>query len=157
MLYPLSYEASDHECTDAAATAATRYRSASEGEAFVGRIGQLSGFALECPDPVALAAFYSQVTGWPVVFSSPECCSIGDRDDFHLSFQRSVDYRPPTWPDPHSSMQFHLHLRVDDLDIAEAAVTDLGATAFADQPQPESVRVMADPVGHVFCLVPIRR
>jgi len=119
-------------------------------------IGQLSGFALECPDPEALAAFYSEVTGWPIVYRSPEWCSIGDRDDFHLSFQRSDDYRPPIWPDPHSSMQFHLHLRVADLDDAEAAVIGLGATRFPDQPLPDNARVMADPVGHVFCLVPAR-
>ena len=119
-------------------------------------IGQLSGFALECPDPEALAAFYSEVTGQPVVYRSPEWCSIGTGQDFHLSFQRSDDYRPPTWPDPHSSMQFHLHVRVPDLDEAQAAVTSLGATPFPDQPSPATARVMADPVGHVFCLVPVR-
>ncbi len=120
-------------------------------------IGELSGFALECPDPAGLAAFYSEVTGWPVVYRSKDWCSVGASEDFHLSFQRSVDYVPPTWPDPHSSMQFHLHIRVDDLDVAEASVIALGATAFPDQPRRESARVMADPVGHVFCLVPARK
>jgi hypothetical protein len=53
-------------------------------------------------------------------------------------------------------MQFHLHVRVADLDEAQAAVTALGATLFPDQPLPDNARVMADPVGHVFCLVPAR-
>jgi catechol 2,3-dioxygenase-like lactoylglutathione lyase family enzyme len=150
VLYPLSYEASEHECTEAAAKPATAYPWESQ------MIGQLSGFALECPDPEALAAFYSELTGWPVVYTSPEWCSIGRDSGFHLSFQRSEDYRPPTWPDPHSSMQYHLHVRVPDLDEAEAAVITLGATRFADQPLPDNARVMADPVGHVFCLVPSR-
>ncbi len=34
-------------------------------------IGRLSGIALDCPDPAGLAAFYSQVIGWPIVFASP--------------------------------------------------------------------------------------
>jgi hypothetical protein len=32
-----------------------------------GGVGQLSGVALECRDPAALAEFYSRLTGWPVV------------------------------------------------------------------------------------------
>ena len=119
-------------------------------------IGQLSGFALECPDPAALAAFYAEVTGAPLVYSSPDWCSLEMAGGLHLSFQRSEDYRPPAWPDPHSSMQYHLHLRVADLNEAEAAVVALGATRFREQPSPDTARVMADPVGHVFCLVPAR-
>jgi catechol 2,3-dioxygenase-like lactoylglutathione lyase family enzyme len=119
-------------------------------------IGQLSGFALECPDPAALAAFYAEVTGAPLVHSSPQWCSLELRDGLHLSFQRSADYRPPTWPDPHSSMQYHLHVRVADLDEAEAAVLALGATRLPAQPSPDSARVVADPAGHPFCLVPAR-
>jgi catechol 2,3-dioxygenase-like lactoylglutathione lyase family enzyme len=119
-------------------------------------IGQMSGFALECPDPAALAAFYAEVTGAPLVYESPDWCSLELNGDLHLSFQLSDDYRPPTWPDPHSSMQYHLHVRVADLDEAEAAVVALGAARFPDQPSPDTARVMADPVGHVFCLVPAR-
>ena len=85
--------------------------------------GQLSGIALECPEPMALAQFYSNLTGWPIVYSDADWCSIGESEDaaFHLSFQRSAAYRAPVWPDPASSMQFHLHVRVADLDAGEAA------------------------------------
>jgi Glyoxalase-like domain len=44
-------------------------------------IGRLSGIALDCPDPATLAEFYSQVTGWPVVFAHPDWYSIGARAD----------------------------------------------------------------------------
>jgi catechol 2,3-dioxygenase-like lactoylglutathione lyase family enzyme len=119
-------------------------------------IGSLSGIALECTDPAALAAFYTELTGWPVVYASPDWCSIGtSRDaDLHLSFQRAPDHRPPVWPDPASSMQFHLHLRVSDLDTAEAAALSLGASKPAEQPNPTGHRVLLDPAGHPFCLVP---
>jgi len=117
-------------------------------------IGRLSGIALECADPATLADFYSRVTGWPIVYADDGWVSIGDgRDaDLHLSFQRSPGYRPPTWPDAASSMQFHLHIRVDDLQAAHAAVVDLGATLLDHQPNPDGSRVFADPAGHPFCL-----
>jgi len=122
------------------------------------QIGRLSGIALDCPDPAVLANFYSQVTGWPVVFADPDWYSVGERDsaDLHLSFQLAPSYRRPRWPDPASSMQVHLHVRVDDLDAAEKAVLALGATKFEHQPNPDTSRVFADPAGHVFCLCPAR-
>jgi hypothetical protein len=43
------------------------------------QIGRLSGIALDCPDPAVLADFYSQVTGWPVVFADPDWYSVGER------------------------------------------------------------------------------
>ncbi|GLI01730.1 VOC family protein [Phytohabitans aurantiacus] len=114
-------------------------------------IGSLSGVALECPDPAALADFYSGVTGWPIVYADPDWYSVGEsrNADLHLSFQRAPGYQPPTWPDPASSMQFHLHFRVDDLDAAERAVVALGATKLDHQAKH---RVFADPAGHPFCL-----
>ena len=119
-------------------------------------IGELSGVALDCPDPQALAEFYSQLTGWPVVYTSKDWCSIGERVDspFHLSFQLSPGYEPPTWPDPRSSMQAHLHVRVPDLADAERLAEGLGATTL--RREEDNFRVMADPVGHIFCLCPTR-
>ena len=119
-------------------------------------VGRLSGVALECRDPAVLAAFYSRLTGWPVVFAHEDWYSVGESEeaDFHLSFQRAPGHQPPTWPDPASSMQVHLHLRVDDLEAAERAVLALGGTKFDDQPGGDGSRVYADPAGHPFCLVP---
>jgi catechol 2,3-dioxygenase-like lactoylglutathione lyase family enzyme len=119
-------------------------------------VAQLSGIALECPDPAVLAAFYSALTGWPVVYANDDWYSIGESPDaaFHLSFQRAPGHRPPTWPDPASSMQAHLHLRVPDLDAAEARVLALGGTRLDHQPNPATSKVMADPAGHPFCLCP---
>lgn len=113
-----------------------------------------SGIALECPDPRALAEFYSELTGWPIVYASDDWCSLGADENatFHLSFQRSPGYRAPVWPDPASSMQFHPHFRVPDLDAAEQAVLALGARKFEHQPNPTGSRVFSDPVGHPFCL-----
>ena len=42
---------------------------------------RLSGVVLECPDPWALATFYSQITGWPIVNTDVDWCSIGPNED----------------------------------------------------------------------------
>ena len=76
----------------------------------------------------------------------------GDEGSITLSFQQAPGFRPPIWPDPASSMQFHLDLKVDDLDTAEQNAMQLGATRFDHQPDPQNCRVMADPAGHPFCL-----
>jgi hypothetical protein len=114
-------------------------------------IGTLSGIALECREPRALAAFYSAITGWPMSFDSGDWVSIGPENAaWHLSFQRAPGHEPPVWPDEASSMQFHLHFRVENKDLAEEAVLRLGAVKLADA---EGHRVFKDPAGHPFCLV----
>jgi Glyoxalase-like domain len=120
----------------------------------VAGIAQLAGIVLECPDPRALAGFYSQLTGLPIIDSDDEWASIGDRKSVTLSFQRAPGFKPPVWPDPGSSMQSHLDLWVADLDLdrAEKSAEALGARKFDHQPNPANFRVMADPAGHPFCL-----
>src|SRR5207302_994329 len=116
-------------------------------------IAELSGIVLECPDPAALARFYSQLTGWTVGGSDQDWAWLDSKGQrAQLCFQRAPGYRPPVWPDPASSMQSHLDFHVGDLDAAERAALALGARKFDDQPSPENFRVFADPVGHPFCL-----
>jgi Glyoxalase-like domain len=93
-------------------------------------VGYLSGIVLECRDPMELARFYSALTGWPLVFTDDDFAAIGEGPEavFHLSFQRAPAHEPPTWPDPHSSMQSHLHIKVKDLEAAERSVLELGGT-----------------------------
>ena len=95
-----------------------------------------------------------------MVHASADWYSLGENEKagFHLSFQRAPghDSQPPTWPDPASSMQIHLHFRVNDLDTAERIVLALGGTKLDDQPGADRSQVYADPAGHPFCLVPTR-
>jgi catechol 2,3-dioxygenase-like lactoylglutathione lyase family enzyme len=120
----------------------------------VSGIAAMHAVVLECPDPGALADFYSRLLGWPVLHKDPDWVSLREsaEEGTRLSFQRAPDYRPPVWPDPASSMQFHLDVTVDDLDRAEEEVVTLGATKMDHQPSPDDFRVFADPVGHLFCL-----
>jgi hypothetical protein len=110
----------------------------------------LCSVTLDCPDAVALAEFYAQITGGRVSFRHETWATVkgpGGRIDF----QTAPGYAPPAWPDPASPMQMHLDFDVDDLAAAEARVLAAGATKYDVQPN-EHCRVYADPAGHPFCL-----
>lgn len=113
-------------------------------------IGRLSTVVLDCPDPHALAHFYSEILGWPVTRVDGEWVDISDGGTGRLSFQHAADHRPPRWPDPDFPQQVHLDIRVDDIDDAEPRVLALGATKLSSV-EP-GFRVYADPAGHPFCL-----
>ena len=83
---------------------------------------QLLGFIIDCPDPMKLAAFYSQVTGRAIMEGSSDDFAGITFGEVDLAFQRVADYRPPRWPDDEHPKQYHL------------------------------VQVYTDPVGHPFCL-----
>jgi len=121
-------------------------------------IARLAVTALDCPDPVALATFYSALTGWPVRAEEADDSGLVDWVELDagggptLAFQRVARLVPPTWPDGPVPQQLHLDFAVPDLDAGEAAVLALGAAKTPDQPG-ETFRVFLDPVGHPFCLV----
>jgi hypothetical protein len=121
-------------------------------------ISNYSVTAIDCPDPVALAAFYSKLSGF-------EMEPLGDMDPARvtwysllregepvISFQRILNYVAATWPEGPVPQQMHLDFDVNDLDSAEIEVLALGATKTAYQ-SATNFRVYLDPVGHPFCLV----
>lgn len=116
-------------------------------------IGRLEKTVIDCPDPLALAGFYAEVLGMRVNESFDDWVVIGlAAGDRHLAFQRSPAFVAPTWPDPASSQQLHLDIRVDDIEEAERAVVALGARRVPAERE-TGFRVFLDPVGHPFCLV----
>ena len=113
-------------------------------------IGRLGSVVLDCPDPRALAQFYSELLGLPITGGDDEWVDIGDENGPALSFQLAPDHQPPRWPDPAFPQQFHIDVMVPDLDAAESKVLDLGATLLSKSAT--NFRVFADPAGHPFCL-----
>jgi catechol 2,3-dioxygenase-like lactoylglutathione lyase family enzyme len=115
-------------------------------------IGRLHGIVIDCEDPDALATFYESLLSMRRVQDEGDWVVIGDAPDRPgVAFARIPEYRPPTWPDGERPQYRHFDVRVDDLELAEASVLELGAT-----PLPgggETFRVYADPAGHPFCLV----
>jgi predicted enzyme related to lactoylglutathione lyase len=106
---------------------------------------------LDCPEPKALAEFYGALLDW----------KVGQNDEDHwiasaeygdtLVFQKVAAFTPPQWPGQDVPQQMHIDVVVDDLDAAESAVLELGATKHEHQPG-TSYRVFLDPAGHPFCL-----
>jgi len=119
-------------------------------------IARLQLTALDCPDPRALAAFYSAITGWPETTPHedyPEWVQLDAGGGVTLAFQQVADYVAPQWPGQVHPQQLHLDFLVPDLDAGEVEVLALGAVKHDFQPSPGAFRVYLDPVGHPFCLV----
>lgn len=114
--------------------------------------------ALDCPDPLALAGFYSALTGLEVEplgdFLEEDVTWIELLDEGRpvLGFQKIASYVAPTWPEGPVPQQLHLDFFVEDLDTTEAHALSVGAAKTEFQPG-DTFRVFLDPVGHPFCLV----
>lgn len=116
-------------------------------------IGRLHHVVIDCPDPEALAGFYSELIGLPVTYRSPDWVVIAQNDTTSgIAFQLAPDHQPPEWGNPERPQQYHVDVMVDDVEAAEPRVLALGARRLSGDARPH--RVYADPAGHPFCLVP---
>ena len=113
-------------------------------------IARFPSIVIDCPDPGALAGFYSALLDWKAEVSADWAEVRADYGQC-ISFQPVRPYTPPQWPAQEVPQQMHLDVIVDDLDSAEAAVLELGATKHEYQPG-TTFRVFLDPAGHPFCL-----
>ena len=113
-------------------------------------IARLAMVTLDTADPAASAAFWSGILGWDVTYSEGDYAMLTGPSNA-LGFGRIEGYVAPEWPNENGSKQFHFDLAVDDLDAAQEAAVELGATVADPQPS-ETWRVLLDPSGHPFCL-----
>jgi predicted enzyme related to lactoylglutathione lyase len=115
---------------------------------------QLLGFIIDCPDPMRLAAFYSEVTGRSVMEGGSEDFALISLGEVDLAFQRVEDYRAPRWPEDEHPKQYHLDFEVDFIEGEQRRVIELGATLQKNSIGPDGYgwQVYTDPVGHPFCL-----
>lgn len=103
--------------------------------------------AFDCPDPRALAAFWSALLDQPITFDSDDWVVVAGNDRMSgLAFQLAPDHRAPTWPEPAVPQQVHVDVMVEDVEAAAPRVLELGARRLSGD-------VFADPAGHPFCLI----
>ena len=115
-------------------------------------MGAFPGVVIECPDAGGLATFYGAILDWKVEIETDRAEVRADYGQV-ICFQQVEDYQPPSWPTQAQPRQMHLDISVGNLDAAEAAVLQLGATL--DELQPGSTfRVFLNPAGHPFCPCP---
>ena len=111
-------------------------------------IGRLHHLILDCPDPLALATFYSGLLGQPITYRSDDFVVVAPNDTTSgLAFQLAPGHQPPDWPDPARPQQMHFDVMVEDVAAAGPRVLALGARKLAGE------SVYADPAGHPFCLI----
>ncbi len=111
-------------------------------------LGRLHHVVLDCPDPAALAAFYSRLLGLAVTYQSDDWVVVAASEQSSgLAFQLTPGHQRPTWPDPAVPQQSHLDIMVEDVTAAGPLVLALGATKL------DGEGVYADPAGHPFCLI----
>jgi hypothetical protein len=116
--------------------------------------------ALDCDDPIALAEFYSKITGWkvePLGDFPPEDVTwlelLDENNRTKMAFQLIENYRKPVWPIGDLPQQAHMDFHARDLDIAEKDLLALGAIKAEFQTKPHRFRVYLDIAGHPFCIV----
>lgn len=113
-------------------------------------IGRLHHVVLDCPDPLRLAGFYSQLLGQPITYRSNDWVVVARNDTSSgLAFQLAPDHQPPQWGDPARPQEFHVDVMVDEVAAATPRVLALGARLLS-----ETGHVFADPAGHPCCLIP---
>jgi hypothetical protein len=115
-------------------------------------IGKLWSITLDCSDAKGLARFWMVLLDGKIAYESENFSGVETPDGFWIGAYCIDGYQPPVWPDGSPPKQFHLDLAVADLDAAEAAALEAGATKAAHQPEPDRWRVLLDPAGHPFCL-----
>ncbi|WP_026922600.1 VOC family protein [Glycomyces arizonensis] len=115
---------------------------------------KLTDFIIDCPDPMELARFYSEVVGRPVKEDSDDDWAGITYGEVELAFQRVDDYHAPTWPSSEHPKQYHLDFEVDEFGPEQRRVTELGATLRQNFINDKGYgwQVYTDPIGHPFCL-----
>ena len=113
-------------------------------------IARFPSIVIDCPDAAAMGAFYGAMLDWETKVSDGWAEVRADYGQC-ICFQQVDAYNAPRWPAQEVPQQMHLDVVVDDLDAAEAAVLELGATKHEYQPG-TTFRVFLDPAGHPFCL-----
>lgn len=105
-----------------------------------------------------LSAFYERLLGW-TRFPGEEFTTLANTGQkgfpTWITFQQVDDYVPPVWPaTPEEQQQMaHLDFHVENVEEAVAYALSCGAT-MSEAQFDEGWRVMLDPAGHPFCLLP---
>lgn len=109
-----------------------------------------------------LSAFYEKLLGWKRQEYGPDdewiVVNNGKRDGLpELIFQQIENYVRHVWPDEpgEQSQMMHLDFHVDDVEEGVRHAVSCGA-ALSPVQCDNRWRVMLDPAGHPFCILPKR-
>jgi predicted enzyme related to lactoylglutathione lyase len=111
---------------------------------------RLHEITIDCVDAVLVGRFWSELLRAELRVPMPGWLRLGPLTDGGPL----INFQPV--PEPKTGkLRLHLDLQTDDIDAAIARVSELGGRELGERHDyPEgTVRLMADPEGHEFCLV----
>ena len=114
-------------------------------------IGRPLAVTFDCHDPVRLSTFWQTLVGGsvePATVGQDWVALNGVPVFGHLGFQKVPESKAV-------KNRVHLDLDVDDIDVAVAASTAIGATVFGGVVEEPTnwFQVMRDPEGNEFCFI----
>jgi len=116
-----------------------------------GRAGAVAAIVLDAPDPLTLAAFWTETAGWPIVGQGDDYAALARPDGIGPRLELVQVTDPKV-----AKNRVHLDVALyapDDHAAEVARIRDLGATP-ADVGQGEQTWVvLADPDGNEFCVL----
>jgi Glyoxalase-like domain len=83
-------------------------------------VARLASIALDCADPLPLAAFWARLLGGEIAATSDAVVAVRTGRGWLMAL-RVPGYAAPAWPDGAIPQQIHLDLAVDDLEAAWVA------------------------------------
>jgi predicted enzyme related to lactoylglutathione lyase len=116
-------------------------------------VGWVASVTIDADDPEALAQFWSALLG----------LTVRPRQGRFVALQRPPSGAPelvfqPVPERKRDKVRIHLDVNVPDMDAAARRVRELGGSEVTEiQERGDSWRVMRDPEGNEFCLIPAGR
>ncbi len=113
---------------------------------------------LDSADADGLSRFYERLLGW-TRFDGEEFITLANIEQggfpAWITFQQADDYIPPVWPSALERQQQMAHLDFHVKNVQEGVEYALSCGATLSEIQFEDDwRVMIDPAGHPFCILP---
>ncbi|MCL1872899.1 MAG: hypothetical protein FWF85_02145 [Clostridiales bacterium] len=124
---------------------------------------RLGAIVIDSNNPEELAEFYQKLLEWTIerqIFEGEKWIIVKSRDGegMPLVFQEALNYQRPIWPSAEGLQQQMLHLdfyvKFDDFDSKVEHAISCGAVVSEIQLS-DSWKVMLDPAGHPFCIIPL--
>ena len=115
---------------------------------------------LDSDNSEKLSEFYANMLGWERMKPDDEWIIVYNKESKYfplLTFQQIDNYKRPIWPaeEHHQQQMVHLDFHVENVEEAVEHAIMCGAKLSEIQLE-EAWRVMIDPAGHPFCILPIQ-
>ncbi len=124
---------------------------------------KLSSVVIDSDNAKELSEFYEKILGW-----ERKVYNHGDNGDWivlrnkeesttRLVFQEVVNFAKPIWPEEESQQQQMIHLDFYSDNVEKDIEHAINCGAVLANYQSGDWKVLIDPAGHPFCIVPTRQ